>query len=97
MRTINEYLLSKKKTKFNDFPKEGEKAYDWNDEEWTIVDFCKVSDKDAFKKFKQDYDDFGTLDDLEASMENIDYVVAAENGEYISVFLWDEDGGLHYK
>lgn len=95
MKTINEYLLSKKNKKLNNIPKEGEKAYDWRDEEWTIVDVCSCGDKEALKKFMKDYD---ASDDLEVDKyADDDYLVAAENGKFITVFLWDEDCGLHYK
>lgn len=94
MININEYLLSKKRNKLNDLPKEGETAYDWYDEEWTIVDFCSCGDKEALKKFMSDYD---APDDLEDEYTDDDYLVAAENGKFITVFLWDEHCGLHYK
>lgn len=95
MRQISEFLLSKQNNKaYDDIPEPGKKAYDWYDEEWTIVDFCSCGDKEALKKFMSDYD---APDDLEDEYTDDDYLVAAENGKYITVFLWDEHSGLHYK
>ena len=92
MKTITEYLLSKKNNKLANIPKIGRQAYDWCDEEWTIVDFCCCDDEQKIKKFKHDY---GECDDV--TYDDDDYLVAAENGTYLAVFLWDEDSGLHYK
>ncbi len=93
MNNINEYLSSKLKRKPT-IPEIGKKAYDWYDEEWTIVDFCCCDDEQKLKKFMHDYDaDSLDVDDYG---EN-DYLVAAENGKVITVFYWDEDSGLHYK
>ena len=93
--SIDEYLLSKSQKKIANIPEIGRKAYDWCDEEWTIVDFCSCGDKEALKKFMSDYDASDYLE--EAEYTDDDYLVAAENGKFITMFLWDEDSGLHYK
>lgn len=95
MININEYLLSKKKTKLNDLPKAGRKAYDEDGDEWNIIDVCSCADKEDLKEFFYIY---GASEDVDLDKyPDDDYLVAAENGEYITIFWWGGEGGLHYK
>ena len=101
------YLIDKNTIVKND-PEIGETAYDYNDDPWIILDFCKFKDKAALKKLLKKYDDSGCFGDF-VNDEYIeitpdDYVVAAELDDenadsrhsQTAVWIWGSDG-LSYK
>ena len=99
MINIYEYLLSKQNKKVKDVPIKGEIAYDWEDCEWEILDFCKFGEKDKVEALCRKYDQYGQFWYDEYDDDPDTYIVAAQEypvGDTTTIFLWSEDG-LHFK
>lgn len=106
MKQINNYILERlhinKDTKSiyknHKDPIIGEVAYDYYEEPWEIIDFCKINDNQKLTKLIKKYDHYGSftdfLDEFDPKEYNVEYAVAAEKidePEY-TIFVWGYDG-----
>jgi len=95
MKSIKEFIIESIDKK----PKIGETAYDWNDMEWEIQDWCTVGDKDKLKDLLDSYDESGAMgNEIEdMGLEKDEIIVGAENEDGDNAaFLWGPSG-LYYK
>ena len=54
MKSIKEHMLNE--VRKSDEPVIGNIAYDYYDEPWVIIDYCKVSETSKLKKLMRDFD-----------------------------------------
>lgn len=103
MKTLYEFLSNKVVNPIKEeFPEEGRIAYDWNDEEWIIDEYCYVKDEKKLNDLLYKYDASGVMtDDVNnGEYEDDDIIVGAvlrNRTSETAAFLWDESSGLHYK
>ena len=109
MKTLYEFLSNKVVNPIKEeFPEEGRIAYDWNDEEWIIDEYCYVEDKKKLNDLLRKYDESGVTEDSinNGEFEDDDIIVGARQKDsnrmssihgLRAAFLWDESSGLHYK
>lgn len=97
MKSIKESLLaSLNETRKSDEPVIGNIAYDYYDEPWVIIDYCKVSETSKLKKLMRNFDTGSFADDYNAgTYDGEAYAVAAHNKDDerdVALWLWGPEG-----
>lgn len=106
MKQINKYILERlhitKDTTSNysehEDPIIGKTAYDYYEEPWKIIDFCKLDDHENLQKLIKKYDSNGAfkdfMDEFSPEEYNLEYAVAAKaiNTAEYTIFIWGYDG-----
>lgn len=94
MRSIKEYMLNEAR-KSNE-PVIGNIAYDYNDDPWVVIDYCKVSETSKLKKLMREFDTGVFADDYKAgAYDGEAYAVAAYNRDderEFALWIWSPDG-----
>lgn len=79
----------------SDGPVEGITAYDYNDEPWVVIDYCKVSETSKLKKLMRNFDTGVFAEQYKAGMyDGEEYAVAAHNRDderETAMFIWSPD------
>lgn len=97
MKSIKESLLaSLNEVRKSDEPAIGDIAYDYYNDPWVIIDFCKVNETPYLKKLMRDYDTGSFYDDYSAgAYDGEAYAVAAHNKDDkrdTALWLWGPEG-----
>lgn len=94
MKSIKEHMLNE--VRKSDEPAIGNIAYDYYNDPWVIIDFCKVNETPYLKKLMRDYDTGTFYDEWNDGLYDGEaYAVAAHNKDDkrdTALWVWGPEG-----